>query len=81
MFVQFHITKVYLRNEISSCSTHFIEICSNQEATYRYNPAADVFIQTNFSPKQNKHTAIPEWLSLWKGQLYILDNEKCMPTL
>lgn len=58
-----------------------MQICSYWEATYRYNPAADVFIQTNFSPKQDKHTAIPERLSLWKGQFYILDNEKGMLTL
>lgn len=53
-----------------------MHICSGQEATHRYNPAADVFIQTKFSPKQNKHTAIPERLILWKEQFNILDNEK-----
>lgn len=36
-----------------------------QSETYRYDPTADVFIQDDFSPNENEHTAIPERLSLW----------------
>lgn len=39
---------------------------ADEEATYRYKPTADVFIQNYFAPKENKHTTIPERLSLWK---------------
>lgn len=72
---------VYLKKQMSrSLAVYHQSTFSNfkladQETTHRYNPTADIFIQNDFSPKQNKHTAIPEWLSLWKRHKNILDNE------
>lgn len=34
--------------------------------TYRYHPAADVFVEDDFGPDEDKHTAVPEGLGLGK---------------
>lgn len=46
--------------------THFMNMFADPEATYRYDPTADIFIQSEFGPNQDKHIAIPEGLHLWK---------------
>lgn len=42
----------------------------DNEVTYRYNPTADIFIQHDFSPEENKNAAIPERLSLQRGNVF-----------
>lgn len=48
----------------------FEHIFADPGATYRDDPTADVFIQDDFGPEQNKHAAIPERLSLRKGSRF-----------
>lgn len=44
--------------------------CRPKGVTYRNHPAADIFIQTDFSPNQNINTAVPEGLGLRRRTWY-----------
>ena len=51
-------------------------------ATHRDDPAADIFVEDDFSPEQDEHAAIPEGLSLRSSRVpHMRENPSLLTSL